>query len=225
MTTPEFGSRILVVEDDHHLRDVLVRGLRAENYSVVPATDGASALRLDLTSIDAIVLDIGLPDSDGRDVCQAIRSRGIDTPVLLLTARHAESDKLSGFAVGADDYLAKPFSFPELLARIRVMLRRSGRSAGARWADLHVDPVTHSLISAGGTVELSPTEFRLLARLLASPDAVVRRRQLFEAAWPVGSPVSDNTLDQYVTRLRRKITQAGSSRTINVVRGVGYRIA
>src|SRR5690349_3868631 len=167
MTRLEFGSKILVVEDDHRLRDVLARGLRAESYSVVTARDGAGALRTELGSVDAIVLDIGLPDSDGRDVCQAIRSRGIDTPVLLLTARHAESDRLAGFAVGADDYLAKPFSFPELVARINVMLRRSGRRAGRRWADLHVDPITHSLISATGTVGLTPTEFRLLARLLA----------------------------------------------------------
>jgi DNA-binding response OmpR family regulator len=225
MTAPEFGSKILVVEDDHRLRDVLVRGLRAENYSVLTARDGAGALRYELEAVDAIVLDIGLPDSDGRDVCQAIRSRGVDTPVLLLTARHAESDRLAGFAVGADDYLAKPFSFPELIARINVMLRRSGAATGARWADLHVDPITHSLISDSGSIELSPTEFRLLARLLASPDAVVRRRQLFEAGWPIGGTVSDNTLDQYVSRLRRKITQAGSSRTISVVRGVGYRIA
>ena len=138
------GARILVVEDDDNLRDVIARGLRAEGYVVQTARDGESALRLDLAATDAVVLDIGLPDSDGRDVCQAIRARGSGTPVLLLTARHAVHDRLSGFAVGADDYLPKPFAFAELVARIRVMLRRSGTSTGTRWSDLHVDPVTHS---------------------------------------------------------------------------------
>jgi two-component system response regulator MprA len=218
------GSRILIVEDDNGLRDVLARGLRADGFEVVTARDGESALRVELTSIDAVVLDIGLPDSDGRDVCQAIRSRGVDTPVLLLTARHAVGDRLSGFAVGADDYLAKPFAFAELVARLRVMLRRSGAREGVQWADLHVDPVSHALVNGADRIALSPTEFRLLARLLATPEAVVRRRQLVEAAWPAGGLVSDNTLDQYVSKLRRKIAQSGSPRTIHVTRGVGYRI-
>jgi two-component system response regulator MprA len=218
------AHRILVVEDDSGLRGVLARGLRAEDYDVVTARDGESALRVDLATIDAVVLDIGLPDSDGRDVCQAIRSRGFDTPVLLLTARHRVGDRLAGFAVGADDYLPKPFAFAELLARVRVMLRRSGAQAGVEWGDLHVDPVRHALINGDERVPLSPTEFRLLARLLATPEAVVRRRQLVEAGWPDGAMVSDNTLDQYVSKLRRKVTASGSAQKIESVRGVGYRI-
>ena len=213
-----------MVEDDSGLRGVLSRGLRAEDYDVITARDGESALRVDLTTVGAVVLDIGLPDSDGRDVCQAIRSRGFDTPVLLLTARHAVGDRLSGFAVGADDYLPKPFAFAELLARVRVMLRRSGARAGVEWGDLHVDPVRHALINGDERVPLSPTEFRLLARLLATPEAVVRRRQLVEAGWPDGAIVSDNTLDQYVSKLRRKVAASGSTQKIESVRGVGYRV-
>ena len=224
-THPPPLGRILVVEDDHGLRDVLARGLRSEDYDVVTAADGAGALGVDLTTIDAIVLDIGLPDSDGRDVCQAVRAGGSDVPVLLLTARRAVGDRLSGFAAGADDYLAKPFAFAELVARLRVMLRRSRARDDATRADLHIDPVSHSLVYGSARIVLSPIEFRLLARLLATTDAIVRRRELIEAGWPDGVPVSDNTLDQYVSKLRRKIAEAGAAQTILTVRGVGYRIA
>jgi two-component system response regulator MprA len=216
--------RVLVVEDDHKLRDVLVRGLRGEDFDVIAAADGESALRADLRSVDAVVLDIGLPDSDGRDVCQALRSRGFDMPVLVLTARHAVGDRLSGFAAGADDYLPKPFAFAELVARLRAALRRAGSPGGVEWLDLHVDPVRHALVSGANRVPLSPTEFRLLARLLATPEAVVRRRQLVEAGWPDGAIVSDNTLDQYVSKLRRKVAESGSQRAIQVARGVGYQL-
>jgi two-component system response regulator MprA len=213
-----------VVEDDHGLRDVIARGLRSEDFEVITASNGDSALRTDLDRVDVIVLDIGLPDSDGRDVCQALRSRGILVPVLLLTARHGVGDRLSGFAVGADDYLAKPFAFAELVARLRAMLRRSGAAAGVRWSELHVDPLSHAVIHDERRVALSPTEFRLLARLLAAPEVVVRRRQLIEAGWPDGAIVSDNTLDQYVSKLRRKLSETGSDRTIQAARGVGYQI-
>jgi DNA-binding response OmpR family regulator len=219
------GQRILVVEDDLGLRNVLARGLRAEDFDVVTATDGEGALRVDLAQVNAVVLDIGLPDSDGRDVCQAIRSRGFDTPVLLLTARHAVGDKLSGFAAGADDYLAKPFAFGELVARLRVMLRRSGVPAGTSWSDMHVDPLSHALRTGTERVPLTPTEFRLLGRLLAAPGDVVRRRQLVEAGWPGGGAVSENTLDQYMSKLRRKVASSGSRHRIESLRGVGYRLA
>lgn len=218
------GHRILLVEDDHGLRDVLARGLRGEEFDVITAVDGESALRTDFTGVHAIVLDIGLPDSDGRDVCQALRTRGVDVPVVLLTARREVGDRLSGFAAGADDYVVKPFAFPELVARLNAVLRRGGQSAGVEWHDLRVDPVSHALLSGTERVPLTPTEFRLLARLLATPDSVVRRRQLVEAAWPNGSIVSENTLDQYVSKLRRKLAQSGSSRAIQSARGVGYQI-
>jgi DNA-binding response OmpR family regulator len=218
--------RILVVEDDHGLRDLVARGLRAQDFEVITAVDGESALRSVDVGPDAIVLDIGLPDSDGRDVCQALRSRGVDAPVIFLTARREVADRLSGFASGGDDYLAKPFAFPELVARLRALLRRSVQveedDAPPR---LWVDPIGHCVCWGVSRVELSPIEYKLLARLVAEPRAVVRRRQLREAAWPAGAFVSDNTLDQYVSKLRRKLTEVGTTWTIRSSRGVGFQVA
>jgi two-component system response regulator MprA len=216
--------RILVVEDDHGLRDVLVRGLRAEDFAVVSAVDGASALRTADNSVNAYVIDIGLPDADGRDVCQALRAKGITAPVLFLTARREVGDRLSGFASGGDDYLPKPFAFAELVARLNALLRRAAAVAPARDDDLHVDPVSHSVWCGDKRATLSPTEFRLLARLLAASTEVVRRRQLKEAAWPAGAIVSDNTLDQYMSKLRRRLDEVGSPRVIRAARGVGYEL-
>ena len=213
------------MEDDHGLRDVLARGLRAEDYEVVTASDGAGALRVAIDGLDAVVLDIGLPDSDGRDVCQVLRSRGLDAPVLFLTAKHDITDRLSGFASGGDDYLVKPFVFAELLARLRVAVRRSGAPLAAGVDDLQLDPVSHAVRYGDQQVALSPIEFRLLARLLAHPDALVRRHQLRDAAWPAGAIVSDNTLDQYMSKLRRRLVEIGSARRIQAARGVGYRLS
>ncbi|MGG2459669.1 response regulator transcription factor [Streptomyces sp. RGM 3693] len=220
-------ARILVVEDDHGLRDVLVRGLRDEEFDVVTAADGATALRTADAAVDAVVLDIGLPDADGRDVCQAMRGAGITAPVIFLTARGNLTDRLSGFASGGDDYLAKPFHLSELAARIRAVLRRRGETAALvdRADGLRLDPVRHALTMPGRTVPLTPTEFRLLACLMAEPGAVVRRRALLRAGWPEGAQVSDNTLDQYLARLRRKLREAGTPHRIGTVRGVGYRFA
>ena len=220
------AHRVLVVEDDHGLRDVLARGLRDEGYTVVTAADGASALHAAADpglTIDALILDIGLPDGDGRDVCAALRAQGIDTPVLFLTARGNLTDRLSGFASGGDDYLPKPFAFPELLARLRALLRRVVDPVGA-WGDLVLDPTTYALSCAATRVALSPTEFRLLAKLLAAPGSIVRRRELTGTAWPAGAAVSENTLDQYISRLRRKLGDVGSQHAIEAARGVGYRI-
>lgn len=217
--------RVLVVEDDHGLRDLLARGLRAQDFDVVTAADGESALRSIDPSPDAIVLDVGLPDSDGRDVCQALRGRGVDAPVIFLSARREVNDRLSGFASGGDDYLAKPFAFPELVARLRAVLRRHVQStAGSESDELYTDPVTHSARWGAARVELSPIEYRLLSRLLAEPHAVVRRQQLRDVAWPAGGIVSDNTLDQYLSKLRRKIAALGAPHTLKVIRGVGYQV-
>jgi DNA-binding response OmpR family regulator len=219
--------RVLVVEDDHGLRDVLARGLREEHFEVLTAADGAGALRAvrHPAKVDAVVLDIGLPDSDGRDVCQAMRAAGLDVPVVFLTAHDGLADRLAGFSAGGDDYLAKPFHLVELAARVRAALRRAGREPAVEAAGLRLDPVTHLLEVAGGQVPLTPTEFRLLACLMAAPGAVVRRRVLLRAAWPEGAQVSENTLDQYLARLRRKLREADSPRGISTVRGVGYRFA
>ncbi|MFD6551668.1 response regulator transcription factor [Streptomyces sp. SAS_267] len=217
--------RILVVEDDHALRDVLRRGLRDEGFDAVPARDGATALRLAGDGIDAAVLDVGLPDADGRDVCQAIRANGFLAPVIFLTAHHHLTDRLAGFAAGGDDYLPKPFHLTELAARLRAALRRAGPGPAETAGDLVLDPVAHSLTVRGLRVALTPTEFRLLAALMAASGAIVGRRELTRAGWPEGAQVSDNTLDQYLTRLRRKLRDGGSELTVTTARGVGHRLS
>lgn len=218
--------RLLLVEDDDGLRDVFARGLREEGFEVVTASDGRSAVRTAAADMfDAVLLDIGLPDSDGRDVCQALRAQGVDVPVIFLTARGELGDRLSGFSAGGDDYLAKPIAFPELVARLRAVLRRSAGVPTAAWSDLVVDPSTHALTGESGQTSLSPIEFRLLARMLSAPTVVIRRWELIEAAWPTGGIVSDNTLDQYVSKLRRKLVAVGSTRRIEAARGIGYRLA
>ncbi|MFI9808398.1 response regulator transcription factor [Streptomyces sp. NPDC052301] len=217
--------RILIVEDDHALRDVLRRGLHDEEFETVCADDGATALRLATPEVSAVVLDVGLPDADGRDVCQAMRANGFLAPVVFLTARQGLTDRLSGFSAGGDDYLAKPFHFAELAARLRAALRRTAPSAaGAAAGELVLDAVRHSVTVRGGRVDLTPTEFRLLAALTAAGGELVRRRDLLRAGWPEGAQVSDNTLDQYLTRLRRKLRTAGCERTVATARGIGHRL-
>ncbi|MBQ0854642.1 response regulator transcription factor [Streptomyces sp. BH-SS-21] len=216
---------ILVVEDDHGLRDVLMRGLRDEDFDPVPAPDGATALRLAVKGPSAVVLDIGLPDADGRDVCQAMRAGGLLAPVIFLTAHHRLTDRLSGFSAGGDDYLPKPFHLAELAARLRAALKRAAPPSAATAGDLALDAVRHIVSVQGTQVGLTPTEFRLLAALMAATGGIVRRRELVRAGWPAGAQVHDNTLDQYLTRLRRKLREAGSDRTIRTARGVGHRLS
>jgi two-component system response regulator MprA len=219
------GETILVVEDDDELRGVLARGLREEGFSADAVAAGADALdRVTRAVPDAFVIDIGLPDSDGRDLCQALRAKGVRSPVLFLTARDALVDRLSGFDAGGDDYLAKPFAFVELVARLQALLRRSGSDAALESAGLRLDPVSHSVGDGSTTVALTPTEFRLLARLLARPGEAVRRRDLVRSGWPHGAIVRDNTLDAYVARLRRKLRNLAAAPEIATVHGIGYRL-
>lgn len=215
---------VLVVEDDHQLRDVVARVLREEGLTVQTATDGNSALATASGETNAIVLDIGLPDADGRDVCLALRTRGVHAPVLFLTARDAVHERMAGFAAGGDDYLTKPFHIPELLARLRVLLRRNETTPPTTGSGLALDPAQHALTHDGKSATLSPTEFRLLAALLGHPGDVVRRRELLRSGWPDGAIVHENTLDQYVARVRRKLSQVGAPDRIETVRGVGYRV-
>ncbi|OIJ64280.1 response regulator transcription factor [Streptomyces mangrovisoli] len=217
--------KILVVEDDHALRDMLRRGLSEEGFTPVPAADGATAVRLAGSDIAAAVLDIGLPDADGRDVCQAMRAGGFRAPVIFLSARHQLTDRLSGFSAGGDDYLPKPFHLSELAARLKAALRRAVPRPRASAGDLVLDGVTHGMTVRGLRLPLSPTEFRLLATLAAADGALVSRQDLVRAGWPEGAQVSDNTLDQYVTRLRRKLREAGSTQGIGTTRGVGHRLS
>ncbi|MEU7341125.1 MULTISPECIES: response regulator transcription factor [unclassified Streptomyces] len=217
-------SKILIVEDDHVLRDALRRGL-SDDFEPVLATDGAMALRLATPAISAAVLDIGLPDADGRDVCQAMRANGFPGPVIFLTARHQLSDRLSGFSAGGDDYLPKPFHLAELAARLRAALKRAAPRSATSRGDLVLDAVGHTVTVHGAPVALSPTEFRILATLVAADGALVRRIDLVRAGWPDGAQVSDNTLDQYLTRLRRKLREAGSGLSLGTVRGIGHRLS
>jgi two-component system response regulator MprA len=222
------GARVLVVEDDGALRGAVARGLRENGLQVTTASDGTGALatvgRGPGTVFSAIVLDIGLPDADGRDVCHALRARGIDVPVLFLTARDQPHELLAGFAAGGDDYLTKPFRLGELVARLRVAIRRGVPRSLLDPGALRLDPHDHALHGPAGRQQLTPTEFRLLAALLAGAGGVIRRRELVRAGWPDGAMVADNTLDQYVARLRRKLTTSGATGlSIDTVRGVGYR--
>lgn len=221
MTSPS----ILVVEDDLELRAVLSRGLTEEGFRVHAVGTGAELLELTGNDIaDALVIDIGLPDTDGRDLCQALRARGIQAPVLFLTARDALVDRIAGFDAGGDDYLTKPFAFVEFVARLRALLRRSGGEGAIEAVGLRLDPVSHAVLQGDKSVTLTPTEFRLLARLLARPGEAVRRRDLVRAGWPHGAIVRENTLDAYVVRLRRKLRELGGAPEIGTVHGVGYRI-
>src|SRR6185436_9790708 len=170
-------------------------GLREEGFEVTTA--GTAAEMLDLRNDeepDAMIVDVGLPDADGRDLVQALRARGTTAPIIFLTARDALPDRLAGFAAGGDDYLTKPFAFAELVARLHALVRRGGSDLVTRVANLTLDPSAHAASCDGKTIDLTPTEFRLLARLAAKPGSAVRRRQLVEAGWAHGAIVHDNTL-------------------------------
>jgi DNA-binding response OmpR family regulator len=216
--------RLLVVEDDPDLRLALTRGLGEEGFEVRAVGDAAAAMAQIEELPDGLVIDIGLPDADGRDLCQALRARGVDAPVLFLTARDALTDRLSGFTAGGDDYVTKPFHLDEVVARLRALMRRAGADAATTIGALRLDPVAHSVSGDDGEASLTPTEFRLLAALAGQPGAVVRRRELVRAAWPEGAIVHDNTLDQYVARLRRKLRETSAQATIETTHGVGYRL-
>jgi two-component system response regulator MprA len=216
---------ILLVEDDTELREMVRRVLVGEGFEVTGRATGAEALEAaERRAPAALVLDIGLPDSDGRDVCQALRSQGIDAPVLFLTARDAVTDRLAGFSAGGDDYVVKPFDVHELVARLRALLRRSGADSAVTAGALRLDPAAHAASSGEVSVALTPTEFKLLATLAARPGDALRRRELREAAWPHGGIVHDNTLDAHVARLRRKLRVLPDAPAIKTVHGVGYTL-
>jgi two-component system response regulator MprA len=215
-----------ICEDDHALRQILRTALERADCAVRVTASGAEAVRaFGERPPDVLVLDIGLPDADGRDVCQALRARGVETPVIFLTARDALSDRLSGFHAGGDDYLTKPFAASELAVRVKALARRGTNPSVAPAADLGtlLDPTRHA-ISADAPVALTPTEYRLLAAVCAARGSVVRRGELIAAAWPDGAIVSGSTLDAYVSRIRAKLRRAQRTEELVNVRGVGYRL-
>ncbi|PUA81912.1 response regulator transcription factor [Nocardioides currus] len=213
-----------VCEDDPAIRRVITQSLRYAGHESVVAHTGAEALRLfgADAALDVVIMDIGLPDADGRDVCQALKSAGQHAPVLFLSALGDMHDKLSGFHAGGDDYVSKPFDVKELLARLDVLGRRAPVSVGT--TGLLLDPVTHSVRSPAGEVRLTPTEFRMLAAITSRPGEVVRRRSVVAAAWPDGASVSENTIDSFIRRLRSKLESVSSPVGIETVRGVGFRV-
>ncbi len=214
-----------VCEDDAAIRKVLKRALDLAGHASVFAFNGAEASRLFAERhLDVLVMDVGLPDADGRDVVQALKSSGQQAPVLFLTALDALHERLSGFAAGAEDYVTKPFEVRELLARLEVLGRR-GPSPARGTGDLELDPVTHAVRSASGSVLLTPTEFRVLAAITSRPGEVVRRRAVVAAGWPDGAYVAENTVDSHLRRIRTKLESIDSPTSIETVRGVGYRLA
>src|SRR5207247_1909066 len=161
------------------------RGLDEEGFTTVGAGSGGELLeRIGPEAPDLLIVDVGLPDADGRDVCQALRAQGVTTPVLFLTARVAVTDKVTGFSAGGDDYVTKPFAFAELVARLHALLRRSGTDVAVESGGLRLDPVAHAAFMRDDKVSLTPTEFRLLARLVSSPGEAARRRDLVPTGWP-----------------------------------------
>ena len=217
--------KLLIVEDDAALRGVLVRSLRAEGFDADAVATGRDLLeQASRSAPDAFVIDIGLPDADGRDVCQALRSQGIGAPVLFLTARDALTDRLSGFKSGGDDYVTKPFDIEEVVVRLEALLRRAGSEPTVEVSGLTLDPSEMTVSSGDVTQSLTPTEFRLLAALSSRVGKAVSRGELVRTAWPHGAIVQDNTLDVYMARLRRKLEQVPDAPAIATVHGVGYRL-
>ena len=219
--------RVLVVEDDPAISRFVVRGLREENYRVDLAEDGLAAGRMaGDVSYDAIVLDIQLPGLDGFALCRGLRRDGVDTPVLMLTARDAVPDRVLGLNAGADDYLVKPFAFDELLARLRALTRR-GRTrqidASLSYGPIVMDTTTHLVRMGAKPVDLSATEYRLLEHLLRCPETIASRDQLAEHVWGGDYDPFSNLADVYVGYLRRKLRAAGlAAPLIHTIRGMGY---
>jgi two-component system, OmpR family, response regulator len=214
-----------VVEDDDELRRLIERGLSEDGFDVLASHGAEAALeRHARQAADIFVLDIALDDSDGRDLCQALRALGVGSPVLFLTALDAMPDRISGFRAGGDDYLTKPFAFSELAARLRALLRRPGLEHALDEGGLRLDPVRRSVSYGTASVALTQTEYRILGALAGRPGETLRRAEIVGAAWPPGAIVSENTIDAYVARLRRKLRSLPAAPEIVTARGVGYAL-
>ena len=218
--------RILIVDDDRALRDALRRALVLGGYDTVPAESGEAALLEATTGApDAVVLDIGLPDIDGLEVCRRLRGAGNRVPVLMLTARDAVSDRIDGLDAGADDYLVKPFDVGELQARLRALLRRSradGESGEPAFHELRLDSARHGVSVGEQVVELTRTEYQLLELLMLNAGRVLPHNLIYERVWGYDFGPGSNALRVYIGYLRRKLEQAGARPLLHTVRGVGY---
>lgn len=225
-------ATILVADDDGYIREVVRFALESAGHDVLECADGVEALEtLASHSVDAIVLDIVMPEKDGLDVCRAIRARS-DVPILFLSSRDDEIDRVLGLEIGADDYVTKPFSPRELVARVKTILRRAGGGTSAReealpplrWGELTLDPVRYRCTWKQQAITLTVTEFALLQALMGDRDRVYARSELVDRAWGYGHALSERTVDSHIRRLRKKLSEAGAD-LIETVYGVGYRLA
>jgi two-component system response regulator MprA len=226
MAANEPSSRVLIAEDDRSVRESLVLALGVEGYDVEAVNDGAQALEaVALREPDVIILDIMMPVLDGLTVCRRLRAGKCRTPILMLTARHEVSDRVSGLDAGADDYLAKPFSLDELLARLRALLRRtsvSGTEELLTVSDLRLDPLRRTAERGGRVLELTKTEFDLLELLMLNAGIVLGRDTIYDRIWGFDFETGSRSLDVYIGYLRRKTEAEGEPRLLHTVRGVGY---
>jgi len=220
--------KILVVEDDRKVAGFIEQGLREEGYAVDVAPDGEEATMLaHVYDYDVIVLDVMMPKKNGLQVAAELRREGRATPILMLTARDATEDVVRGLDVGADDYLAKPFKFEELLARVRALVRRGGstRTELMSYGPIELDRLKHKARVKGAVVNLSPKEFHLLEHLLLKPEQVVRRTELLEKVWDMHFDPESNVVDVHVGNLRRKLAKAANGESLlQTVRGVGFTL-
>ncbi len=219
--------RILLIEDNRRLNDSLRKVLQDDGYVVDPAYDGLEGEELaTMTSYDVVILDIMLPEKDGLAVCRSLRNKRIRTPILMLTARDALQDRVTGLDSGADDYLVKPFEVDELRARIRALLRRDSpeKSGLLCVGDLEIDVATHTVRRGERPIELTAKEFSLLEYLVRHPNRLITREMAQEHLWSYDHAIASNVVDVYIRRLRRKIDDPEKVKLIETVRGVGYRV-
>lgn len=223
--------RVLLVEDDERIVDFVQRGLKAEGYIVEVARSGLEAIALSTEGkFQTIILDLGLPDLNGRQVCERLRSTGVHTPILMLTARDTVQDKVSGLRSGADDYMTKPFAFEELLARIEVLMRRRGtdetkaESKELQIAELVLNRETHEVRRGETLIDLTPKEFALLEFFMRTPGKVLSRTRILDQVWGYSTDPLTNVVDVYIRQLRRKIDDDYDLKLLKTVRGYGYKL-
>ncbi len=219
--------RILIVDDDRRLCAIIKRGLLEEAYAVDAAYDGEEGEYLaEVSAYDLIILDIMLPIKNGIEICQELRAKRVNTPILMLTAKDAVEDRVRGLDTGADDYLVKPFAFSELLARVRALLRREGmsKSPELRVGDLALNTLTRQVWRGQRPIELTTKEYVILEYFMRHPNVVVTRTMIEEHAWDYDFDSLSNLVDVYIRRLRRKIDDEGKDSLIQTVRGAGYRL-
>jgi DNA-binding response OmpR family regulator len=219
-------ARILVVEDDRAIATALEDDLRLEGYDVEVVGDGPAAIeRASRSRFELMLLDVMLPGKDGFEVCRELKRRGVDTTILLLTARGSESDKVLGLDLGADDYVTKPYSPKELRARVRVLLRRGAQSRPeiVRFGDCEVDFTRAELRRGGRPIQVTPLEFKLLSLFATRPGRVLTRRILIDEAWGRDTAITERVVDNQIANLRKKIEASPEPRFLKSVRGIGYR--